>query len=109
MNRYTPLSYISIVINFSSETANSSFIECQRTSQRNILTEKIRRTSTVNAEQVNKNFVEVNKKGNLIPTEYRKVFWTLLGSQEKFDAVLDIFVSKIDELDNQPLKEIEVK
>lgn len=60
----------------------------------------------VNVKLVNKNFVEVNKnintKGNLIPIEYRKVFWTLLGSQDKWNLVIDKVVTKLDELD-QPV------
>ena len=87
---------------------NSSYLFLQRTSLRNDLTQKKAegKASTVKARLVNKNFVIVNNnnnKRNLIPTEYRKVFWALVASQERWDHVFNKFIERVDEL-NQPIK-----
>ena len=66
------------------------------------LNKKIRSAKTVNVEPVNKNFAEVNKQqkqGNLIPRDYIRVVSTMLGSQEKFDKVMEKVIAKLDELD----------
>jgi hypothetical protein len=67
--------------------------------------EKNTECKIVYSEPVNKNCGEVINvvKGNLIPTEYRKVFWTMLSSQEKWNKVFDKFIERIDELENQPI------
>jgi hypothetical protein len=86
--------------------SNSCLIELESTSQRNNnLTEKRgSNPSTVKVQEVYKNEHDknVNTTGNLIPAEYRIVFWTLLGSQDKWNLVFDRVIARLDELEKQP-------
>jgi hypothetical protein len=66
------------------------------------------KSNTENVSKVYNNHVDKNvkKKGNLIPTEYRKVFWTLVASQERWNHVFDKFIERVDELETIEVKEL---
>jgi hypothetical protein len=52
-----------------------------------------------------------NKKGNLIPTNYKQFFLVMLSNQDKWNKVFDIFLEKVDELEQKPIiiEEVECK
>jgi hypothetical protein len=74
-----------------------------------------RKTSTVKEQELFKNNTDQrvsNKAGNLIPAEYRKVFWTLLGSQDKWDFVFEKLIEAFDRAEakhsqSQKIKEVQ--
>jgi adenosine deaminase len=63
-----------------------------------------------NVSKVYNNYVDKNVKttGNLIPTEFRFVFWSLLTDQLKWNKVFDKLIERIDELEEQPIEVKEI-
>jgi hypothetical protein len=70
---------------------------------------KLENVSKVYKNQPDKN---VKTKGNKIPTEYRYVFWILIGDQGKWNKVFDKVIAAIDRCEKQStivVNEVQVK